>query len=204
MRNTVTCIALLGVMIAFSEPAHAKRVHDQHKIVKHTGESRKHTAHSAKQLSDQQTDVLKMAYLVAKKDGLRNPAILTGIIMQESKAGTADKFRTARHKRQVDQSVGLAQIKASTAKGVLAENPDLRTTFKVADANIKQKLATDDKFNVAIASRYLKSLYHIKNDDMWVIAAYNRGPGNVGKAPWKLPYVRLVYNHIKTLQMIFV
>lgn len=204
MRNTVTCIALLGLMITFSEPASAKRVHHQH-VVKHTGESRKHTAHSAKQLSDQQTDVLKMAYSVAKKDGLRNPAILTGIIMQESKAGTADRFRTASHKRRVDQSVGLAQIKADTAKGVLAENPDLKTTFNVSNgSNIKQKLATDDKFNVAIASRYLRSLYKIRNDDTWVIAAYNRGPGNVGKTPWKIPYVRLVYNHMKTLQTIIV
>ena len=211
MKNTVTCFAVL-VLLSFVEPALAKKVDRVHHVLKtstshkvaNKGESRTNSSvRHATQLSEDQQRILKHAYLVAKQDGLKNPAILSGIIMQESKAGEAEKFRTSRHKKSADQSVGVAQLLDSTAKGVLKEYPELRAEFKVADRDIHRRLATDDNFNIAIASKYLKSLYHIRNDDTWVVGAYNRGPGNVGKAPWKLGYVKLVFGHIRRYESFF-
>lgn len=216
MKNTVTYIAVLALMFSV-EPSRAKsaeKVHNVfkvstvHKSANKKGESRDNSSvRNAKQLSEDQQSILKRAYKVAKKDGLNNPAILPGIIMQESRAGDANKFRTSRHKSRKDQSVGVSQLLASTAKSVINEYPELKQEFKVSDkiteVDIHRRLATDDNFSIAIASKYLKTLYHIKNDDTWVAAAYNRGPAKVPKTPWKLEYVRLVFAHIQKYKSYF-
>ena len=114
--------------------------------------------------------------------------------MQESKAGIQANFRTSKHKKACDQTVGLAQIKTGTAKGILKQYPELKQKMK--SGNLTHELAYNDDFNISVASKYLKSLYEIRHDDDFAIASFNQGPGGVSRKPWKLPYVRQVKKHI--------
>lgn len=200
MKYTLTLSALISLMllsdVSAAEDAHNKI--DTNQTISKTGESGKH---DSQPLSKNQQSVLKMTHEIAISDGLKNPAVLKGIIMQESKAGTAKKFRTAAHKKSSDQTVGLGQIKVGTAKTVLKRYPELRQQFGVSDSSIQNMLAHNDRFNVAVASKYIKMLYEIRRDDDYVIAAYNKGPGGAMhiKKPYKLPYVKAVKGHISSL-----
>lgn len=152
-------------------------------------------------LSNDQRKILTSAYTVAKNDGLKNPKILPGILMQESAAGSAKNFRTSKHKPAFDQTVGLGQIKLSTAKSILKENPDLKSKMKSGD--LKRELAHNDSFNISIASRYLKDLSKSVHTDSHLIAAYNLGLGGAQhlKNPDKLQYVRNVKNHMSRINL---
>jgi hypothetical protein len=143
-------------------------------------------------LTLKQKQLLTSALETAKKDGHKDPYLLPGLIMHESTAGTAEKFRTARHKPSYDQSVGVAQILPGTASGVLKRHPDLKGLMK--SKNVASELANNDKFNVAIASNYLNDL--VKGDprigmsNAYIVAAYNTG--HFVKKPEKMKYVKLV------------
>jgi len=174
---------------------------------KHQGESGGHATKSTnsidkKPLSDYQRSILMTAYKQAEHDGIKKPEILSGIIMQESAAGAAKNFRTAKHKKACDQTVGLGQMKVKTALAILTKYPELKQQFGVSDRNLYSALATNDKFSLAVASKYVKWMYDIYHNDDTVIAAYNLGPGGAAnlKKPWNLPYVKLVRGHINRHQ----
>lgn len=180
MKKFMILLMLLSLTTSVEAKQHIKKVKSNHQQISEKKEI----------LTNKQKEILKVALNTAKKDGLRNPKILPGIIMHESKAGNAKNFRTSRHKPSYDQTVGLGQIKASTAKSVLEENPDLKAKMK--SSNIKSELANNDLFNIAIASRYLKYLSKHSKSDSHLIAAYNLGNSYGIKNPDKLPYVRSV------------
>lgn len=163
-----------------------------------SGESR-HTQNQP--LSKTQSVILDLAYSVAVEDGHANPKVLQGIIMQESKGGTAKNFRTAKHKKSSDQTVGIGQIKVGTALAVLQAFPEMKQQYKVSAGNISQALAFNDRFNIAIASKYLKMMYKINGTDAFAIAAYNKGPGGAQRIKNynSLHYVRAVKAHIQHL-----
>jgi hypothetical protein len=187
MKYTLTLMAALTLgFLSPTEAANNRYISKQH--IAHHKPDKTHS------LSDNQKRVLHTAYNIGKADGLKNPAILSGIILQESKAGSQPNFRTSRHKKAIDQTTGLGQIKVGTAKGILKQYPELKQKMK--SNNLAHELAFNDEFNMSVASKYLKSLYEIRHDDDFVIAAFNQGPGGVSKRPWKLPYVKSVKNHI--------
>lgn len=208
MKNTLTLVMVLLTLYASEPKAKIHHIYHKHsippikKIVKHDvskGESGRHLTKNDKQpLSDYQRNILNTAYTIAKRDGIKKPEILSGIILQESKAGLAPKFRTSKHKSAKDQTVGLSQLKDSTARAILKQFPELKTQYKINEDKLHEALANNDEFNIAIASKYIKMLYdQFKSDDM-VIAAFNMGPAGVKKVdkPWKLEYVKYVRNHI--------
>lgn len=212
MKYTLTLVVAMTLSF-ISMSASAKKVHHTyhaHKGNHNTFDNGKkvHLADSGKSsknepLSKHQRDILSLAYATGKKDGLKKPEILAGIIYQESKAGTAAKFRTAAHKGANDQTVGLGQIKVKTAKGVLKRFPKLKERFGISDKNIAKNLANNDEFNIAVASKYLVMICENKCSSDFLTAAYNKGEGGASKlrAPGKLPYVKLVNKHIANLKL---
>lgn len=211
MKNTVTFLVLAGAFL-FTAPANAKVKHGSqvahhHKVVatvsKQRGESSLNKGiKNAKQLSEQQRQFLVKAYKAAKEAGIKKPEILSGIIMQESRAGETHGFRTSRGIRKSEfQQLGLSQVQVRTARAIVKENPELKERFNVSDKDFIKHLAHNDDFNIAVASYYMKYLYDIRRDDDFVIAAYNHGPGGVSKTPWKTGYVRAVRKHIKQYEL---
>ena len=162
---------------------------------KHAKIVQKHSQESAGLTLDQK-QILTSAITMAKKDGHKNPYILPGIIMVESKAGTAKKFRTARHKPSYDQSVGLVQIIASTAKGVVNRHPELKK--QLSNKGLAYDLANNDKFNMSVASSYLSDLSEFAHTEDQLIAAYNTG--HLVKRPEKMKYVKLVQTHVARIK----
>ena len=148
------------------------------------------------ELSSKQKQLLTTALDTAREDGHKNPFILPGIIMVESKAGTAKKFRTAKHKPSYDKSVGLAQIIASTARGVMKRHPEVKSAMKSKD--LDYELANNDRFNIVIASKYLNDLSEFTHGEAQLIAAYNTG--HVVKRPERMSYVKLVQKNISLVK----
>lgn len=221
MKYTLTLVAALWGMagMSHSENASAKVHHVYHRHQHHSndfskngtgeevkvrhgrGESGK-SSYKNEPLSVNQKNIITLAYNTAKADGLRQPEVLAGIIYQESKAGEAAKFRTSKHKKACDQTVGLGQIKTKTAKSVMRRFPELKQKFGIPDSQIENALAYNDKFNVAVASKYLVYLSTMYKGDA-LIASYNLGEGGVKKLrnPSKLPYVQVVNKHISRLNL---
>jgi hypothetical protein len=209
MKNTIAFMTLFILTFGISTTnviakSQSNRIH-HHYVKGHAfkkGESASKKSSHAKNdtsLSEHQRHILKLAVIRAKKDGLKKPEVLAGIILQESKAGEAAKFRTAKHKSKKDQSLGLGQVKVSTAKAVLKQYPELKAEFPNAKQDLGYALANNDQFNTAVASKYVKMMCDIKCQDAFVLAAYNGGPGYATKIKnlEKLAYVRNVRNHIK-------
>lgn len=224
MKYTLTLVAALWSMagMSYSGNASAKvhHVYNPHQKVHHNdfsdhrgptdtvvrvrhgrGESGK-SSYKNEPLSVNQKNIITLAYNTAKEDGLRQPEVLAGIIFQESKAGEAAKFRTSKHKKACDQTVGLGQIKTQTAKSVIRRFPELKKKFGIPDSQVGTALAHNDKFNVAVASKYLVYLSTMYKGDA-LIASYNMGEGGVKKLrnPSKLPYVKSVNKHIARLDL---
>ena len=148
------------------------------------------------ELTSKQKQLLTTALNTAKRDGHKNPYLLPGIIMVESKAGTALRFRTAKHKPARDQSVGIAQIIASTAKGVIKRHPEVKQTM--GNKGLEYELAHNDLFNINIASNYLNDLAEITHSDAQLLGAYNTG--YVVKQPERMHYVKKVQKEILKLK----
>lgn len=140
-------------------------------------------------LSTKQNTNLNNAYQIAKEDGHKNPELLQGIILQETKAGGMKSYAVAGQDQGLkmgERYYGLGQIKLSAAKHVLSKYPELRDEFNFqtkTDDEIIAKLIENDKFNLAIASKYLKILKddHGFKDDASLAGAYNQGPSGSKK-----------------------
>lgn len=143
-----------------------------------------------------QKHILTTAYNLAKEDGLKNPYILSGILLVESNAGKGKKFRTSKHKPLYDKSVGIAQILPSTAKMILKRYPNLRN--KMNNKGLNSNLANNDSFNISLASKYLVELSKKNHSDAQLIAAYNLGHSI--KKPEKMFYVKKVQSQIRNIQ----
>lgn len=131
-----------------------------------------------------QRENMKLAYELAKADGHKDPRIVQGIILQESDAGAAKRWRVGGLDHGAKELYyGLAQIKVSTARDVLNRFPELWKQFDFhtrTNDEIKANLMLNDRFNLTIASRYLLMLardYGFKGRQL--LNAYNQGPGGV-------------------------
>jgi len=159
-------------------------------------------------ITREQAELLLYAYMVAKKDGHRDPSVLQGIIWQESRAGgypgyevAGDEFGLPVGKRYY----GVAQIKVAAARDVFKRFPKdfpevnwKRTT----DEEIIVLLITDKKFNIRVASKYLWMLGHnerkkYKRPTNFAITAYNRGIGNARKIDYNKWHYTVAVNRYR-------
>jgi hypothetical protein len=132
-------------------------------------------------LTDDQHQILSVAYKIAKQDGHKNPELVQSMLLQETHAGGLTKFKVAGNKG--DEYYGIAQIKLGAAKDILALYPDLWKRYEFhtrTDDEVKANLILNPKFNIEIASKYLKLLqerYGFRGREL--LNAYNRGPSGV-------------------------
>lgn len=123
--------------------------------------------------------LMQAAYNTAKNDGHTDPSLVQAVLLQESMAGTLRHHRVvAPNKNQV--YFGAMQIKLVAAKEVLAKWPSLFDSFSFdtrTDEEIKARLIVDDRFNIAVASKYLIILRDTYGfSGKMLLNAYNRGP----------------------------
>lgn len=127
--------------------------------------------------SKKQTIILTAVHQIAQEDGHPNPKLLQGIALKESKAGEG---LLSSQRQMFAPQYGIMQIKTVAARTVL-ETYDLWTSFGFrtrSNDEIKLKLIHDDRFNMSMASKYLKFLreqYQIKSETL-LLCAYNQGP----------------------------
>jgi hypothetical protein len=125
--------------------------------------------------------ILNTAYRIAKADGHKDPELVQGVLLQESKAGGMSSYKVAGNKG--DEYFGLGQLKLPAAKEVMAAYPKLWELYKFqtkTDDELKANLILNPTFNIEITSKYLKILqqrYGFTGRDL--LNAYNRGPGGV-------------------------
>ena len=135
-------------------------------------------------LSTKQNMLLNTAYAIAKEDGHKNPELLQGIILQETHAGGLKSYKVAGQEfglKTGERYYGVGQIKVSAALHVLGKYPEMWSDFNFqtkTNDEVMAKLIENDKFNLAIASKYLKILKddHGYKDDASAAGAYNQGP----------------------------
>lgn len=143
---------------------------------------KKYTVKLPTDLSIAQVTILNFAYDVAKKDGIKNPEYLQGLLMQESRAGGVASFRVAGHtlgNKPDDLYFGIGQIKLKAAQDVMKAYPELWSYLQTkTDHELQARLILDDQFNVRVASKYLL-LMGVNNDSNLGITAYNVGAGGV-------------------------
>lgn len=129
-------------------------------------------------LTKRQADLLAFAYETAKRDGLKDPALLQGLILTESNAGEHPRYRVAGDAN--DRYFGVAQIKLAAADDVLRAFPQLWEGFQTrTKEEVMARLVLDDYFNISVASKYLLLLSRAnpRAGVDFVLAAYNRGLG---------------------------
>ena len=126
-------------------------------------------------LTDHQVKLLEQAYLIGQEDNHKNPELLQGILMQETKAGLAN------YKSIKNNCYGIFQIKVAAARDVLRNFPDMVLQFGINPDNTKaviNRLIHDDLFNTSVASKYLLLMKRYGFTSMRQLAlAYNQGPG---------------------------
>jgi hypothetical protein len=137
-----------------------------------------------KNLSHHQAELLSQAYEIAQKDGHKQPQILQGIILQESKAGEMASYKVAGQElglKTNERYYGLAQIKLAAAQDVLKIFPNMKSQFGFhtnTDEEVIAKLIENDTFNMSVASKYLLILKTRGYDTIKQLAvAYNQGAG---------------------------
>lgn len=134
-----------------------------------------------KNLTLDQSKLLKMAYQVAKEDGHKQPEIVQALLLQETQAGGMKSYKVANP--GPDAYFGPMQIKLAAAKDVLLTYPNLWLKYKFhtkTDDELKANLILNDRFNIEIASKYLLILTkHYGFTGRKLMNAYNRGPGGV-------------------------
>lgn len=131
-------------------------------------------------MSAKQGQLMNVAYDIAKADG-HKPELVQSIILQETGAGSMKVYKVANP--GPDAYFGIMQIKLSAAKDVLSRFPALYSKYDLqtkTDDEIKANLIMNEKFNIAVGSKYLlilKEQYGFTGRTL--MNAFNRGPGGV-------------------------
>ena len=145
-------------------------------------------------LSEKQKQNIIEAYNVAKlvkaKDGFSFENTVTYIMLQESSAGLeliGDKYKNGKLKPLLKSSIGIMQIKVSTARETIRKTPFLKKHFSnllTDDKRIINMLLTSSEFSSLIASHYLVRCYEeakrkgYSNPYFRAISRYNGGWNN--------------------------
>lgn len=161
-----------------------------------------------KDLSSQQAHRLEMAYEIAKEDGHKQPQLLQGILLQETKAGNMASYKVAGQEfglKTNERYYGLFQLKLDAAKDAMKAYPKLRKEFNFqtnTDEEIIAKLIENERFNTSIASKYLLVLKKAGYDTMAQLAlAFNQGAaGAKSHDASTFAYSQGVMRHIQKLK----
>lgn len=153
-------------------------------------------------VSQQQADLLVLAQQIAEKDGHKEPKLLQGLLMQETRAGADPTYKKA-----LNRCYGVLQLKIAAAIDVLTEYPDLATEHGIDVKNrkdrekIKKLLINDDQFNLTVGSKYLLILQKYGYSTMKQLAlAWNQGAGGAKRFNANtFPYVKGVVKHLQAL-----
>lgn len=159
--------------------------------------------------TEKQAKLLSLAYSIAKEDGHKEPQLLQGIILQESHAGEIRSYKVAGQEMGLKTNAryyGVAQIKLSAARDVLNKYPNMEKEYGFhtdTDEEVIAKLIDDDKFNIAVASKYLLIMRSYGYNTLKEIAvAYNRGPGGAKNVDANQHhYSKGVMAHIQSLKI---
>ena len=159
-------------------------------------------------LSPHQAQLLTMAYEIAKEDGHKQPQLLQGILLQETKAGAMNTYKVAGQEyglKTNERYYGIFQIKLAAAKEVLSKYPVVWKEFHFqthTDEEIIAKLIENEKFSTSIASKYLLILKQYGyNTIEQLSAAYNQGAGGAKKVdPHTFHYSVGVMKNIQMLK----
>lgn len=129
-------------------------------------------------LNRQQLDNLNLAYKIAKEDGHKNPEILQGVLLQETKAGGMQKYKVAGQEFGGSaRYFGIAQVKLNAAIDVLKKYPELWRFMQTREPEeIIANLILNNEFNIRIASKYLLMVGE-NTSTKHAITAYNKGVG---------------------------
>lgn len=159
-------------------------------------------------LTPKQKHILTLAYQTAAADGHKYPQLLQGIILQETKAGGMKSYKVAGNEFGLKPNAryyGVAQLKLSATRDVLAKWPELWDDFEFqgkTDEEVIAKLIENERFNIAVASKYiliLKSRGY--TNPAAIAAAYNKGPTGARRINTAEDnYSKAVNKHIKNLQ----
>lgn len=154
-------------------------------------------------LTDEQLDLLSLAYKVGYEDGGEAHAkLLQAVLMQETIAGQLGRLghlSAPLGKR----SYGVMQVKVVAARDVLKWRPQFGEF--ATDEQLIARLMVDDEFNIRVASAYLKYLRRGANSDHQALVAYNLGP-NAAKHvvdPAQYRYVLAVERYLSHVVMPF-
>jgi len=143
-------------------------------------------------LSNTQHQLLNDAYKIAREDGHKNPELVQGVILQETRAGAMSVYKVAGNPG--DLYYGIGQIKIGAARDVMSAFPKLWAKYKFhtrTDDELKANLILNQLFNIEITSKYLKLLqtrYGYSGREL--VNAYNRGPTGVKAVDNQFHYAR--------------
>jgi len=159
--------------------------------------------------SNRQAELLGLAYNIAKKDGHKYPQLLQGILLQETAAGALPRYKVIGQEfglKPNERYYGIMQLKLRATWDVLRRWPGLKQEFNFntfTDEEIISKLIDDDRFNLAIASKYLLILRDRGFTTMAELAmAYNKGPGGAHHSdPSTNEYAQGVISKISALKV---
>lgn len=159
-------------------------------------------------LTSRQVKLLTLAHSTSVADGFKFPNLLEGILIQESNAGEMKNYKVAGGEFGLAPNkryYGVAQLKLDAAKDVLKSYPDLWKKFDFqtkTDEEIIAKLIDNDKFNIAIASKYLIIIQSRGFKTPRSIAlAFNRGAAGALSGEDPFNYSASVMRHIENLNL---
>ncbi len=125
-------------------------------------------------LTDEQIELLKMAYEIGMADGGREHAeLVQAVMLQETIAGHLGRIghMTAPVGKR---SYGIMQVKVVAARDVLKKFPDEFDHFR-ADEELIARLLMDDEFNIRVGSKFLMHLRPRTQSTEQLLVAYNIG-----------------------------
>lgn len=132
-------------------------------------------------LTNSQHQLLNTAYSIAKADGHKNPELVQGVLLQETKAGAMASYKVAG--TPGDLYYGLGQLKIGATREVMSAWPVLWSKYKFqtrTDDELKANLILNQTFNIEVTSKYLKLLQQRYGySGRQLVNAYNRGPSGV-------------------------
>lgn len=202
MKKTILAILMalsLNVCAATDEDKYEELISSLSQHTEAVAEVSTEKVPSFPNVSTQQANLLVLAHQIAEKDGHKEPKLLQGLLMQETRAGADPNY-----KRALNRCYGVLQLKIAAAQDVLKAYPELATKYNIDIRNhgaIKKKLIHDDEFNLMMGSRYLLILRTYGYSTMKQMAlAWNQGAGGAKRFNADtFPYVKGVVKHVKTL-----
>jgi hypothetical protein len=132
-------------------------------------------------LNEKQARLLRWAYELGKKAGLKNPEVVQSIILQETHAGGLKSYKVANPGPEA--YFGIGQVKVPAARDVLQRNPGMYAEYDFhtrTDDELKANLILNDRFNIDVTARYIRILQkEYGYEGVQLVNAFNRGPGGV-------------------------